>query len=190
MHVRDLAARLGCSYMGAKGHCLTLERAGLLAGRNTHRGKGRPLLIYSLTPRGQAWFGTDGDSIAVQLLRQAQNLFGAAAAGKLLFLHFQERAKKYRAQIPDGAALSERLEMFARMRDGEGCMTELVAGSALIERHSPWLALHKAFSECDGLEETMVRQVIGVPVRRKFFESEGQYEIRFELHTSVAQRSG
>jgi predicted ArsR family transcriptional regulator len=162
----------------------------LLAGRNTHRGKGRPLLVYSLSPRGQAWFGADRDSIAGQLLRQAQNLFGAAAAGKLLFLHFQERAEKYRARIPGGIDLSERLAIFAKMRNEEGCMTEVVAGSALIERHSPWLALHKAFSECDGLEETMVRQVIGVPVRRKFFESEGQYEIRFELHTPVAQRSG
>jgi predicted ArsR family transcriptional regulator len=188
LHVRDVAARLECSYMGAKEHCLALEARGLLLSRNVHRGKGRPLLVYSLTRRGQAWFEDDDNAAAIAVLRHAQNLFGAATAGKLLFLYFQERGEKYRSQIPAGAGLAEKLEAFAKVRDAEGCMAECDPGTAVVERHSPWRTLHKAFPECDGLEEGMVRQVLGVPVRRKFVEIGAQYEVRFELHTPVSQR--
>ena len=188
--VRPLAEKLGLSYMGAKSHCLALEKRGLLVGRNAHRGPGRPLLVYSLTARGQAWFEENDNAAAISILRHAQNLFGPTSAGKLLFLYFQERLEKYRASIPSKLPIAEKMERLAALRDSEGCMATLDNGIGILERHSPWAALHKAFPEADALEEAMFRQILGVPVRRKFQNLGDQYEIRHELHTPLAQRPG
>lgn len=186
--VRLLAERLGLSYMGAKSHCLTLEKRGLLVGRNTHRGPGRPLLVYSLTRRGQAWFEENDNTAAISILRHAQNLFGSASAGKLLLLYFQERLEKYRASVPAGLPIAEKMERLAALRDSEGCMPSIDIGIRIVERHHPWAALHKAFPEADAMEESMFRQILGVPVRRKLQILGEQYEIRHELHTPLAQR--
>ena len=186
--VRPLAEKLGLSYMGAKSHCLALEKRGLLASRNTHRGPGRPMLVYALTRRGQAWFEVNDNSAAISILRHAQNLFGPASAGKLLFLYFQERLEKYRAAIPANLPIAEKMERLASLRDSEGCMASLEAGFRIVERHSPWAALHKSFPEADALEESLFRQVLGVPVRRRLQMLGDQYEIRHELHTPLARR--
>ena len=186
--VRPLAEKLGLSYMGAKSHCLALEKRGLLSSRNTHHGPGRPLLVYALTRRGQAWFEENDNAAAISILRHAQNLFGPASAGKLLFLYFQERIEKYRAAIPANIPIPEKMERLAALRDTEGHMASLEVGYRIIERHNPHAALHKAFPEADALEEALFRQILGVPVRRKTQILGDQYEIRHELHTPIPQR--
>jgi len=180
--VRDLAAKLTLSYMGTKQHCLTLEKRGLLSSRNAHQAAGRPRLIYALTRRGQAWFEDTNDALTISILRNAQKLFGSSTAAKLLLLYFQETTEKYRTQIPAQATLAEKMCLLAKIRDEEGRMTELVPGHQIIERHNPNLALHKAFPEADALEESLVRQVLGSPVRRRITSLGDQYEIHFELH--------
>jgi len=182
LQVRELAARLTLSYMGTKQHCLTLEKRGLLTSRNAHQSAGRPLLIYALTRKGQAWFEDTNDAVAISILRNAQKLFGPSSAAKLLLLYFQEAIEKYRTQIPTQATIEEKMNLFARIRDEEGRMTELVPGHQIIERHNPNLTLHKAFPEADALEESLVRQILGSPVRRRVTSLGDQYEIHFELH--------
>jgi predicted ArsR family transcriptional regulator len=183
--VRELATRLGLSYMGAKQHCLTLEKRALLTSRNQHHGPGRPLLVYSLSPRGQAWFEENDHSTAISLLRHAQTLFGPASAGKLLYLHFQERLEKYRAAIPAKLPIAEKMALLTAIRDAEGCMATLDPGVRIIEHHSPWAALHKAFPDADTLEESLFRQILGTPVRRKIHTAGGHYRIHHELHTPL-----
>jgi predicted ArsR family transcriptional regulator len=80
--------------------------------------------------------------------------------------------------------------LLAKARDDEGRMAELLPGIRIIERHNPAAALHKAFPEADGLEESLFRQVLGVPIRRRRLISPGgQYEIHFDLHTPLALKS-
>lgn len=187
--VRELAAKLQLSYMGAKNHCLALEKRGLLSSRNNHRGAGRPLLVYSLTSKGQAWFAETDNTAAISILRHAQNLYGSNSAAKLLLLYFQEITEKYRNQIPSQTPLDEKMNLLAKARDDEGRMVELVPGIRIIERHNPAASLHKAFPEADALEESLFRQVLGVPVRRRVHSNGAQYEIHFDLHTPLAHRS-
>lgn len=187
--VRELAAKLQLSYMGAKNHCLALEKRGLLSSRNNHRGAGRPLLVYSLTPKGQSWFEETDNTAAISILRHAQNLYGSNSAAKLLLLYFQEVAEKYRSRIPPQTPIAEKMTLLAKARNDEGRMAELVLGLRIIERHNPAAALHKAFPEADALEESLFRQVLGVPVRRRIQSTGAQYEIHFDLHTPLALRS-
>ena len=187
--VRELSAKLQLSYMGAKQHCIALEKRGLLSSRNSHRGAGRPLLVYSLTPKGQSWFEESDNSAAISILRHARNLYGSNSAAKLLLLYFQECTEKYRSHIPAQIPVAEKMLLLAKARDQEGRMVELLPGIRIIERHNPAVALHKAFPEADGLEEALFRQVLGVPVRRRLVSPGGQYEIHFDLHTPLSLKS-
>ena len=102
----------------------------------------------------------------------------SASAGKLLFLYFQERLEKYRTSIPANLPIPEKMERLTALRDAEGYMASLEIGFRIVERHNPQAALHKAFPEADTLEESMFRQILGVPVRRKIQILGEQYEIR------------
>lgn len=183
--VREISLQLDLSYMGAKQHCIALEKKGLLSSRNLHRGAGRPLLVYSLTAKGESWFQENDNAAAISILRNAKNLFGPNSAAKLLLLYFQERTEKYRAGIHARLTPSEKMALLAKARNEEGRMAELNEGIGIVERHNPDAALHKAFPEADALEESLFRQVLGVPVRRRLVAHGAQYEIHFDLHTPL-----
>ena len=177
--VADLAERLGMSYMGAKQHCLSLEKKAYLTSRNQHRGAGRPQLVYRLTQRGQQLFALEDNRLAISILRQAITLFGATAAGKLLYLHFQERTKDYISKIPSGEPLQSRLVALAQMRDEEGCMARAENG-CIVEHHCPWNELYEAFPEAIAMEVELFTKVLGVTVNRQVVGGGDHYEIRFE----------
>jgi transketolase N-terminal domain/subunit len=106
--------------------------------------------------------------LSISLLEQARKLYGTSAAEKILFLHFQERAKSYVAKV-QGATPLDRAKSFARLRDREGHMAdfELEPGPRIIERHHPMQALFTAFPEAVAMERDLVQRVLGAPVRRE-----------------------
>ena len=134
------------SYMGVKQHCLNLERDGYLGTFRRHRGVGRPELLYHLTTKAQDLFPQADNVLSISLLEQARKLYGASAAEKILFLHFQEKAKAYAEKV-QGATPSDRAKSLARLRDREGHMAdfELQPAPRIIERHHPMQALFAVF---------------------------------------------
>jgi len=177
--VGELATRLDMSYMGVKAQCLALEKSGHITSRNQHQGSGRPHLIYRLTAKGQRLFQNDDHGIAVSILHEARTLFGAAAAEKLLFLHFQKQAAEYLKDIPANASPEERLAAVAARRDAGGHMAR-VEGGCLVESHVPLAALFEAFPPAIAMEEAMVSKALGVAVTRLTENSGDHYQIRFE----------
>ncbi|MFZ4774796.1 MAG: helix-turn-helix transcriptional regulator [Terrimicrobiaceae bacterium] len=177
--VSEIATRLGMSYMGVKAQCLALEKSGYVTSRNQHRDSGRPQLIYRLTAKGQGLYQKDDSSLAISLLHEARTLYGASAAEKLLFLHFQKRTAEYLKQIPGKAPLEERLAALAAQRDAEGHMARVEDG-ALVEFHVPLAELFEAFPAAVGMEEAMISKILGVAVTRQVESSGEQYRVRFE----------
>ncbi len=181
LSVPELAERLDLSYMGAKQHCLVLEKKGYLTSRNQHNGAGRPRLIYRLTPKGQAAFDSTDGGISLSLLRQARTLFGPTAPGKLLYLHFQDKTAACLEKIPRELPVEERLKKLAELRSAEGCMSR-VEENGLLEYHCPWSPLYSEFPEALAMEEGMMAKAAGLPLRRRQIDSGGvHYEIRFEV---------
>lgn len=177
--VGDLAKRLGMSYMGVKAQCLALEKSGYLASRNVHRETGRPQLIYRLSARGQELFQTDDNRLAIDLLKEAQALFGPASAEKILYQHFQKRAAEYARKIPAEKPLETKLAAFAALREAEGCMPR-VEGESLVESHCPLAGIFQAFPAAAAMEEASVSKALGLKVRRRVLATGDHYEIRFE----------
>ena len=180
--VREMAHRLGMSYMGVKQHCLNLERDGYLGTFRRHRGVGRPELLYHLTTKAQDLFPQADNLLSISLLEQARKLYGATAAEKILFLHFQEKAKAY-VQKVQGETPADRAKSFARLRDREGHMSdfEIEPAPRIIERHHPMQALFEAFPEAAAMERDLFQRVLGVAIRREQRQAGGTYEYVFSL---------
>lgn len=176
--VGEIAGRVGMSYMGVKDLCTDMERRGLLDTWREPQAKGRPKMLYRLTPRAHELFPTASNGATIALLEAAQKLYGPTAPEKLLLVLFQHKAGEYAAKLK-GETLAGRVKHLARLRDQEGCMSEYVedAGGALriVEHHSPILDLLQAFPIVARLEGEMFKRILGVPVRREEETVSGLY---------------
>lgn len=173
LSVRDLSGELGMSYMGVKAHCLALEKTGYLEARRGISSKGRPRLNYRLTESGEGLFQGASNDLPLALLREASGLFGTSAPQKLLMMYFRSEASRYAALIRGDSPIS-RIESFVRLRDAEGRICSLTDGlPALIhECHDPMSDLLGAYPVIAAMEEAMVGEALGMPVRRE--EREGR----------------
>lgn len=178
--VQQMADHLDMSYMGVKQHCLELHKNGYLDTFRRHRGVGRPELLYRLTNKAQDLFPKADNALSISLLEQARKLFGPGAAGKMLFLHFQEKTKAC-AEAIRGETPIERAKWLARLREREGHMAEFRAEPSprIVERHHPMQALLEAFPEVATMEREMFERVIGASVRREASPAGENYECVF-----------
>lgn len=168
--VRDLSVSMGMSYMGIKAHCIALTSDGFLETWRSpapEGSKGRPKLLYRMTPQGDRLFRDEDGGLASGLLRQAAALFGGSAPGKLLFMHFRSETERYRDLVV-GENLEDRLRSFVRIREKEGRMSSLQEGDAweIRECHMPLTAIMEEYPELRRQEEHLVGEVLGVPVLR------------------------
>ena len=182
--VREIAARIGMSYMGVKGHCLDLEKRGLLDTWRSPQQRGRPQMLYRLTQRAHDLFPTTSNETTIALLAAAQRLFGTSAPEKLLHVVFQEKTTQYLARLK-GDTLAERAKWFTRLRDHEGCMSELetdeAGGLRIVEHHSPIFDLLQAYPIVARFETEMFQRVLGVSVERAEQIASGLYTCTFHL---------
>ncbi len=178
--VRDLAGRLGLSYMGAKQHCLDLADEGYLDTWRKPVPRGRPRMLYRLTHRAHELFPQESNPMTIALLESATTLFGPTAAEKLLFLTFQRKGESYRAKLR-GETLAQRAKWLARLRDADGCMADFCNedGVRIIEHHSPMLDVLRAFPLVGRLESDMIARVLEAPVRREEESVSGLYRCTF-----------
>jgi predicted ArsR family transcriptional regulator len=167
--VRDLAERMGMSYMGVKEICLDLEKRGLLDTWRDPVRFGRPRLLYRITPRAHELFPTASNPLTLEILHAAQKLFGASAPDKMLMVAYQEKAQEYRDRI-GGDTVAKRAASLARLRETAGHMAVLhedePEGLRIVEHHSPILDVLRAYPIVAKLESELFERVIGAPVRR------------------------
>ncbi|MDD5199982.1 MAG: winged helix-turn-helix transcriptional regulator [Terrimicrobiaceae bacterium] len=180
--VKELARRLGMSYMGVKQHCVELHRDGYLDTWRNPKPVGRPEMLYRLTRKAHELFPVQSHEMLLAVLAAARQLYGASAPGKLLFVHFREKAEAYRARLR-GETLGERAGWLARLREREGCMATIEEGPPLrlIERHSPMAELFAAYPEAEGMERELFERVLEARVRRSSRTTGGLYECAFEI---------
>jgi predicted ArsR family transcriptional regulator len=182
--VGELAERLGMSYMGVKDLCVDLAKHGLLDTWRQAQKVGRPHLLYRLTGKAHELFPTASNPLTIELLEAAQKLYGAAAPEKLLLVTFHRAAERYEERLR-GESLAERAEALARLRDVEGCMSELARAEegalCIVEHHSPILDVLRAFPIVAKLEAEMFQRLLRVPVRREESSVSGLYRATFHL---------
>ena len=182
--VKDLAERLGMSYMGIKDLCVDLAKRGLLDTWRQPQKIGRPLMLYRLTERANELFPTVSNALTLELLQITQKIYGATAPEKLLMLVFQNKTAGYKAKLK-GDTVEERAASLVRLREAEGCMSEVETaedgGRAIVEHHSPISDVLEAFPIVAKLEETMFQQLLGAPVKREEDRVSGLFRAVFRV---------
>lgn len=180
--VKAIADRLGMSYMGIKQHCIDLEREGYLDTWRNPKPIGRPEMLYRLTRKSHDLFPHDANALTLRLLEGAKQLYGPAAPGKLLFLFFRDQTAEYARKVR-GETVADRAKWLVRIRDREGCMSELAfdGGLRIVERHSPMFDVLQAYPETEAMEREMIAQVLGTTVKRESKVTGELYECIFRL---------
>lgn len=174
--VREMSDRLKMSYMGVKQICIDLERDGFLDTFRRNRGVGRPEHVYRLTNKARDLFPQADNALSLSLLEQSKKLYGPGAAEKILYLHFQEKARGYVEKMR-GETPAERAKWLARLRDSEGHMADFESEPEvrIVECHHPMEALFAAMPKAADMEREMFQRVLGAAVRRQQSGQSGTY---------------
>src|SRR6516165_7840825 len=101
LSVNELVDRMRMSYMGIKQHCLTLQRDGYLDTWRRPQKMGRPEMVYRLTRRSNDLFAADSHQFTLDLLKSAQEIYGANAPEKLLYNVFEQRTANFGMSFTD-----------------------------------------------------------------------------------------
>src|SRR3990172_9549355 len=105
--VRELGELLGLTSTGIRQHLTVLERDGLIAVRETRGRVGRPALVYSLTPKGDALFPKRYDDLTILLLDEVRGMAGSQGLQTLLMRVAARSAAPYQPRL-EGRTLEER----------------------------------------------------------------------------------
>lgn len=189
MTVRALARALRMSYMGVKKPCLDLAKSGYLTGMRKPGVIGRPELVYRLTEKGHEIFPAESNELTLEILSAARELFGPAAPGKLLYVYFREKEKRYASRIR-GDEPRQRALWLTRERDKEGFLATVedgddLTGFQICERHNPLADILAAFPEATRMESDMIERLVGAPTRAAISPNSSRYQRVYAVSPTV-----
>jgi predicted ArsR family transcriptional regulator len=183
MSVNELVDKMNMSYMGIKQHCITLHRDGYLDTWRRPQKMGRPEMVYRLTRRSHDLFQADSHQLTLDLLKAAEEIYGANAPEKLLYSVFKKKTAALKAKAK-GESVAERAKWLAHIRDQEGHMSQFVTdkdGPKILECHSPILNLLDHYPIVGRFEQEMFEAILGTRVRRQVTRNSGLYECAFQF---------
>jgi len=126
--VRSLAQVLGLTTTGIRQHLTVLERDGLVKVRETRGRIGRPALVYSLTPAGDALFPHRYDELSNLLLEEIRAIAGTKGLQTALMRLAGRTAEPYLSRM-QGKDLPERIDEAVAVMNERGCLAEGDAGA-------------------------------------------------------------
>jgi len=183
MSVNELVEKMKMSYMGIKQHCLTLQRDGYLDTWRRPQKMGRPEMVYRLTRRSHDLYPSDSNKLTLELLESAKEIYGPNAPEKLLYNVFERKTAALKPKVK-GETVAERAKWLAKMRDGEGHMSQFTTeqkdgGPQIFECHSPILNVLERYPIIGRLEQDMFERLLETNVRREEVRTSGLYECAF-----------
>ncbi len=167
--VAQLAASLGISGMAVRRHISSLQGDGWISAGMSRQPRGRPVLRYSLTAKGEAQFPHTYDRLAIQLLDEVCRDSRPKQVKRLL-QHIGEKNASSIAPRLAGKTLSGRVSELAKALTEQGYMAEFRVlrgkGFRLTEHNC---ALAEVSQRCPVIcecELEMMRKLLGARVNR------------------------
>jgi len=121
--VKELGQLLGLTSTGIRQHLTILERDGLIEAREERGRVGRPALVYTLTPQGDALYPKKYDALSSMLIEEVKATIGARGLQSLLRRVAIRFADVYQDRV-EGKDLPARIEEVARIVEEEGCLVD------------------------------------------------------------------
>ncbi len=185
--VRELAAELELSYMGAKQHCQALQKEGyLVTWRRPREGVvGRPEVAYRLTSKSEAFYPSAANSLTTSLLSAAAELYGPLAPEKLLLRYYEQLKADYSSRIQT-RELTERISVLAKLRDADGYMARVDSDNPyiVVEKHTPVADVLTEYPCLARFEQELYSDLTGVECRRIHEDTKTGYHCEFHCSTS------
>ena len=167
-NVRDLARVLTLTTTGIRQHLTVLERDGLVKVRETRGRIGRPALVYSLTPAGDALFPHRYDELCNLLLEEVRAIAGSKGLQTVLMRLATRSAEPYLPRMA-GHSLSERVDEAVAVMNERGCVSDSVqssGGEFLIHQYTcPFPNVAREHRGVCALEVEFVSQLTGGDAR-------------------------
>jgi predicted ArsR family transcriptional regulator len=127
-----LATALGASRTGILQQLHALESAGLVSHAAEKHGVGRPRHVYDVTPDAQGLFPTDYGGFASGLVKAIEAVGGDDLVEQVFAarrIQIGDRIRRRMAeQLPEEAALVDRVRLLAVLQDEAGYLAEAVVG--------------------------------------------------------------
>lgn len=163
-----LGVALKLTAMAVRLQLYALEEEGLVSARSEAKGRGRPVKLWALTEESARIFPDAHQSLAVEMIKSVEELFGAEGLAKLVKKHGNMQRAAYGEKLSSAKSLGERVKRLAKARSDEGYMAEAQKDGRdwlLIENHCPICSAAKA---CTGLcagELKVFSDVLGSDVK-------------------------
>jgi predicted ArsR family transcriptional regulator len=163
-----LARRLNLTKMAVLQGLHSLEEQSVVQREPVKGARGRPTLVWSLTPAAQKYFPDAHAELAVSLISCFRETAGPEGLDALLKARSRHQIKTYHEAMGDASSLREKLQILSIMRSQEGYMAEVeTTGKThlFVEKHCP---ICVAATNCTGLcgeELNVFRKVLGKKVK-------------------------
>jgi predicted ArsR family transcriptional regulator len=182
----DLGTALKITGEAARQQLARLSEEGLVASESEPRGVGRPALVWSLTPKGNARFPDTHAELTVQLIDAVRTELGENALGQLVAARERNLEAAYVEAMLGAKGLRGRVQRLVELRNRDGYMAEWSpkgSGFLLVENHCPICA---AATVCSGFcrsELELFAKVLGPGVNVKRVEHivEGARRCAYEI---------
>ncbi len=166
--VRSLASVLHLTTTGIRQHLAVLERDGLVKVRETRGRIGRPALVYSLTPAGDALFPHLYDDLSNLLLDEIRALAGTKGLQSVLMRLAHRSADQYASRL-DGKEITERVDEAVTVLNERGCLADASPGEngdVLINQYTcPFPNVARQHRGVCAMEVEFVKQLTGCDAR-------------------------
>ena len=165
--IRNLAGVLNLTTTGIRQHLAVLERDGLVKVRETRGRIGRPALVYSLTPAGDALFPHRYDDLSNLLLEEIRVLSGSKGLQSVLMRLATRSAEPYQARM-QGKDLGERVDEAVNVINERGCLADSTTGEDefLINQYTcPFPNVARLHRGVCAMEVEFIKQLTGGDAR-------------------------
>ena len=124
-----------------------------------------------MTEACEELFPQSGPDLTLDLLQGVKQLYGESAPEKMLFHHFEEKRKRWSAEMKSASALAEKATKLAELRDAEGCFSKCTYdaqnGLRIEEYHHPMARVFEEYPSAMRMEVQMMEQLLGSRMSRK-----------------------
>lgn len=138
LSTKSIASSLGVTEMAVRRHLGSLEKDGMIQAELVRQAMGRPMAMYRLSPRAEAFFPNKYSTLTLDLLDELAEEAGEEMVTRL----FERRRDKLRQRYEPGlgaGSLGERVRALTSIQNDNGYMAECGQnedGSYVIKEHN------------------------------------------------------
>ncbi|WP_419393847.1 helix-turn-helix transcriptional regulator [Cytobacillus praedii] len=185
--VSELSKSLGITEMAIRKHLHILERDSFLVINEVRQPMGRPIQVYSLSPKAGELFPSSYENLTVEFLHDLKELHGEEIIDYLLEKR-SERLKNSYKQNMQNKNFEEKIEELKNIQIKKGYMADVTKIDnetyELVEYNCPIYTVAKEYKKACSCETEMFKDVLGTSnVKRKTCKADNDEHCRFLIQS-------